>query len=134
MRRALMMLAAVSMLLGVMAAPAAANPVVFQDSVTFVDLDPCTGADQEITIDVTVWVYETADGVDVRVRKTGHTSAGYIMEHGKETFTAFDGVEMGEFEDPWRNPATGDSFVAQGRFLMIDGEVLVNDFRLVCTS
>lgn len=134
MRRILTLLAVVSMLLGVMAAPAAADPVVFEDSTTFVDLDPCSGVEQEITIYFTIWVNETDDGVDVRVRRTGHTSAGFVMEHGKETFTAFDGVEMGEFEDPWRNPATGASFVAQGRFLMVDGEVLVDEFRLVCTS
>lgn len=133
MKRVLTLLAVMMVLLGVMAAPVAAHePVVFEDSVTFQDFDPCTGELQTITINFRIWLLEDEDSVVARVRRTGHTDGGYVMAHGWETFFASDGLVQNQFEDPWNHPETGHKFGAAGRFLEVDGEVLVNDFVLIC--
>lgn len=135
MRRTLTMLAVMIMTLGVVAAPALADgEFTFTDTDTFEDVNPCSGETITITIEFLVQIHEHPDDFSVRVRRTGSTSDGFIMAHGSETFSAVDGVEQGEFMDPWNNPATGDKFVAQGRFLAIDGEVVFEDFRLECRT
>ncbi|REK10348.1 MAG: hypothetical protein DWQ40_12880 [Actinobacteria bacterium] len=117
------------------AIPALADePIEFTDTVVFEDLEPCSGELQTITINFFVSIHEHDEELIVRVRATGHTSAGYIMEYGRETFLETGTTAEGEFLHPWINPATGDKFVAQGRFLEVDGEVLIDDFRLVCRS
>lgn len=87
-----------------------------------------------VTIDLLIEIREGEDEFMARVRRTGHTSDGYFMEFGKEVFVAADGSESGFFNDPWVNPDTGQRFVAQGRFAAQDGEVLMDDFRLVCRT
>ncbi len=68
----------------------------------------------------------------VRVRRTGFTDGGYVMAHGWEKFFATDGLVQNQFEDPWNNPETGHKFGAAGRFLEVDGEVIMDDFVLIC--
>lgn len=135
MRRALATLAVVSVLVSVMAVPALADdPIVFRDQAVFDDINPCSGELMTVTLDLLIEVRESEDVVTVRVRRTGHTSDGYLMNSGFEFFVDADGSIYDSFTDPWINPATGESFVAQGRSLEVDGDVLVDDFRLVCRS
>jgi len=135
MRRIVTFVAVIAMTLGMIAAPAAADgEFTFTDSETFEDVNPCSGETISITINFLVQVHEHPDDVFVRVRRTGTTSDGFIMAHGFETFSAVDGVAQGQFDDPWNNPETGDKFVAQGRFLEVDGDVVFDEFRLVCLT
>lgn len=135
MRRVVTLLAVVLTMVGVMAAPAAADgEVTFRDSVTFEDINPCSGEVHTITINFLVQVHEHPDDVFIRVRSTGYTDSGYIMAHGSQTFSITDGVFQAQFDDPWNNPETGEKFGAAGRFLEVDGEVIVDDFVLICLS
>ena len=118
-----------------MAVPAAADdPIVFRDQVVFDAVNPCTDELHTVTIDFLIEIREGENEFMARVRRTGHTSDGFYMNFGKEVFVAVDGSENAFFTDPWVNPDTGQKFVAQGRFAAEDGEVLVDDFRLVCRT
>lgn len=135
MRRAVTLLAVVLTMVGVMAVPAAADgEFTFTDSVTFQDVDPCTGELTTITINVLVQVHEHPDDVFIRVRRTGYTDTGYVMAHGWQRISITDGVFQAQFEDPWNNPGTGEKFGAASRFLEVDGQVIVDDFVLICLS
>lgn len=135
MRRTFALLAAVSVLVGLMAVPAAADdPVVIRDQVVFDDINPCTEELMTVTLDLLIEIRESEDAVSARVRRTGHTSDGFLMNSGFEFFLAADGSVYDSFTDPWVNPDTGQSFVAQGRFVEEGEDVLVDDFRLVCRS
>jgi len=135
MRRLLTVLATVAMMMGVLAVPAVADEAeVFTDTVTFEAGNPCSGELHIVTINFLISVHDHEDEVLVRLRRTGETSDGFIMEHGKETISEGGGVFSAQFRDPWNNPDTGEKFEAAGRFLEVDGEVIVDDFRLACVS
>jgi len=133
MRRTLTVLSLAAVFMALIAAPVSADePEVFTDQVVFEALNPCSGELHTVTLNFLISIHEHPDEFNVRVRRTGYTSDGYVMKWGKETFVASDGTEMGQFRDPWINPSTGEKFRAEARFLAVDGEVLVDDFRLVC--
>ena len=115
-------------------APALADrPFTFTDSVTFVDVNPCTGLDDEITINVEVSIHEHRNNFVVYVGRTGSTASGYTMISGTESFVANNGVERGAFVDQWRHP-DGSKFMVHGRFVFNVNqlEVLVDGFSLTC--
>lgn len=117
------------------AAPVAADPPIeFSDSVTFEDVNPCTGEPMEITINSQVTLHEGhKNNFVVHVAKTGTTSDGYVMDHGSESFVANNNVVRGSFTDNWRHP-DGSKFKAQGVFVeTVDPhDHLVDKFRLRC--
>ena len=136
MRRALVLIGAIAMLVGVMALPAAADdPEVFNDSFSFDAPNPCTGLIHTVTIDLLISIHDHgADGQFFRAQRTGHTSDGYVMTSGRERISYVNGVFDAFFRDRWHNPSNGQGFEAAGRFLEVDGEVVYDDFRLVCTT
>ncbi len=116
------------------AAPALADkPFTFADSVTFVDVNPCSGVEDEITINVEVSIHEHRNNFVVHVGRSGSTVSGYTMIAGAESFVANKGVERGTFVDQWRHP-DGSKFMVHGNFLFNanQGEVLVDNFSLTC--
>lgn len=134
MRRLLMMLAALAMLMTITAAPALADrPFTFTDSVTFIDVNPCTGHDDEITINVEVAIHEHRNNFVVHVDRSGHTLAGYDMIAGTESFVATHGIERGTFVDQWRHP-DGSKFKVHGSFAynLNQDELKFDNFRLEC--
>jgi hypothetical protein len=125
---------AVGVMIGLMAAPAAADkPVNFQDSDSFWDVNPCTGEDMYVTLFADVFIHEHPNNFVVRVVRTGTTSTGDVMDHGIETQVANGNVEAGRFTDQWRNE-DGSKFVVQGVFVfnLNRGEVQVDRFSLRC--
>ena len=135
MRRLLTIVSVMAVFMAMVAVPASADdPIEFMDQAVFDALSPCTGEMHTVTINFLISIHEHEDEFNVRVRRTGYTSDGYVMKWGKETFVGSDGTEYGQFRDPWINPATGDKFRAEARFLAVDGEVLMDDFRLVCLT
>ena len=71
MRKLLTTMAALAMLMTITAVPALADrPFTFTDSSTFVDIDPCTGHDDEITIDVEVSIHEHRNNFVVHVARS----------------------------------------------------------------
>jgi len=135
MRRLLSALATAALMIGLVAAPAVADvPEEFLDSETFEDVNPCSGELVSITIDSYVSIHEHDGTTIVRVTSTGTISDGYIMEHGRESFVATDTSVTASFMFPFVNPDLGTKFVAQGRSLVVDDEVVFDDFRLECRS
>ncbi|MFV2000548.1 MAG: hypothetical protein ACC654_09325 [Acidimicrobiia bacterium] len=135
MRRSFTTLAVAALLIGLVAAPAVADePDEFVESFSFEEINPCSGELITINIDAFTSVHDHDGTLIARLKRTGTTSDGYIMGHGRESFVEAGSTITASFNDPWVNPGLGTKFVASGRFLMVDGDILVDDFRLACTS
>lgn len=134
MRRLIKSVTVALVLVMLLAAPALANPpFTFTDSVTFVDENPCTGLDDEITINVEVTIHEHRNNFVVYVGRSGSTASGYTMIGGTDSFVANSGVERGAFVDQWRHP-DGSKFMVHGSFVFNINqlEFQVDRFSLTC--
>ena len=141
MRRTLTLLATVAILIGLVAAPAAADkpiPIGFDEPV--LDVNPCTG--EEIDLYLTFQGYEHGHLVDdalwhlfldVLVHEdnfvhqnnyvrsgaftSGHTSDGYFLDHGREHWMINDNHKNRKlvvtFHSTWSNEA-GSKFAVNG--------------------
>ncbi len=119
------------------AGPAAADkPERFEDSITFVALNPCTGLEHEVTINFDLAVHEHGERNVVNIKRSGSTNDGYQMTPGsREHVTVNTKWIIGSFRDKWSD-GEGSSFRAQGR-IKIDretGEPVRDEFDLFCTS
>lgn len=125
----------VAVLLGAvgLGAPASADaPAEFTVTNTFVDVNPCTGADHEVTIALDIREHIHANGnIVARATRTGTTSDGYVMDHGRDSFVFNGNVARGTLNDVWRN-ADGSVFQAKGVFVAKEDGVVVDRFRLRC--
>lgn len=122
------------MLSGVFAAQAGADaPVRFQDSVTFTDVNPCTGLAHDVTLNFDVSIHEHRNNFVVHVARGGSTSDGYWMINGNDSFIENKGGARGHFMDQWRGP-DGAKFRVTGTFLYNanQDEVKVDRFALTC--
>ncbi len=134
MRRTLISsLLAASLVLAV-AAPASGGPRVSitDDPMTFIDVDPCTGLEHEVTISVTFLVH-FHDGVTVaRGVRTLATSSGYVGR-GTSSFVANGNVEVFRFSDRLAD-GSGNRIRASGVFVLdlSSGTVRVDKFTLTC--
>lgn len=135
MRRMIFAAIAGAMSMTLMAAPPvlANEPVTFTDSFTFTDVNPCSGVDHEITIDVVLSIHEHRNNEVVHGDRSGTTDSGFTMIAGTESFVANGDVERVAFTDQWRHP-DGSKFVAQGQFVFSLNrlELLVDNFSLRC--
>lgn len=136
MRRSLMLLATVMVLIGLVAAPAAADQPVqdgpFQE--VFVDVDPCTGGLMEVTLNFTFFGHPGHNNNFVgRVVTTGSTDSGYVVK-GHESFVQNNnGVRRG-FKAMGRNPETGDKMQVTSRFRMVGNSPVIDSFDLRCVG
>lgn len=118
------------------AAPAAADaPVEFSDSVTFTDVNPCSGLPMKVTINNELREHQHPNNFVGHISKTGTTSDGYVMDNGVENFVANRNVVRGAFTDNWRHP-DGSKFKAQGMFVfdLTNEELRVDQFTLRCVG
>jgi hypothetical protein len=122
-------------IVGLGAAPAAADaPAEFSVTFTFTDANPCTGEEHDITITANVSEHRGHDGKFVgRASRSGTTSDGYVMDHGRDAVVFNGNNASGSLNDTWRNDA-GSIFKAQGHFLEKNGEVVIDTFRLRCIN
>lgn len=138
MRRSLTLLATVMVLVGLVAAPAAADKPTVLGPFTneFSDFDPCTGEEMDIELTFTVFEHQGHNNnFVVRLgERTGETSAGYILVGGHDGFRANTGGEFGSFKDVWRNPENGDKIQATGRFRMVGNSRVIDSFDLRCVG
>ena len=121
-------------LLGLSAGTASADrPFEVSFSEIFTDVNPCTGDEQEVTINNVVSVHEHGDRQVVHVDRTGTTSDGYVMDHGVLTFVFNGHVARQTFTDNWVD-SNGSRFQAKGSFVdnLNKGELMVDRFRLRC--
>ena len=137
MRRSLMLLAAVMVLIGLVAAPAAADKPVqlgpFQE--VFVDVDPCTGELMEVTLNFTFFEHSGHNNNFVGlVVTTGSTDSGYVLTgHNELLVQNKNGVSYGR-KYVGRNPETGDMMQATAKFRMVGNSPVIDSFDLRCVG
>ena len=133
-RRAAVGFAATLGVIGLGAAPAAADaPAEFSVTETFTDVNPCTGAEHDVTLELDIREHVHGDRAVVHLSRTGTTSDGYVMRNGQENFVFNGNVARAAFHDTWRDD-NGSMFKAQGYFVeKIDG-IVVEGFRLRCIT
>ena len=137
MRRSFTLLATVMILVGLMAAPAAADkPTESPYLDEFTDVDPCTGLEMDITVMGTFFdhVGHNNNFVGHIGERSGFTSSGYVLVGGHDNFRAHRNGVSGTFKDVWRNPDNGDKMQATGRFLEVKGAVVIDRFDLRCVG
>lgn len=134
LRRLLVVAVAGALLSTVLAGSALADqPITVTDSETFTDVNPCTGLNHEITIDVAVSIHQHQNNEVVHGTHTGSTDTGFTMIQGTDSFVANNNVARSTFTDQWRHP-DGSKFVAQGQFVFNINklELLIDNFTLRC--
>lgn len=122
-------------LIGTLAAPAAANaPVAIPLSEVFVDVNPCTGLDQTITVTGTLYVHDNDGALVVTADRTITTSAGF---EGRGTSTFVNNGEVSRFS--LRDMLVSDSGarIRAGFILVLDlatGEVKAFPGAVTCVQ
>ena len=133
MRRTLTLLATVAILIGLVAAPAAADkpiPITFTFTEGVLDVNPCTGA--EIELYLTFEGYEHGHLDDPFTQDdfahqnnyvrggaftSGYTSDGYVLDHGREHWMINDNHKnrtlIVTFHNMWSN-GEGSKFAGNG--------------------
>jgi len=136
-RRMLVVFVTVLGAVGLGAVPASADkPVQIIESFSFVDLNPCSGEDHVITINVDVSLHSHGEREVVNIRRTGTTDSGYVMNPGGREHVVNNGNFVNAwFNETWGNDA-GSKIAVKGRFkLDLDtGETLVDKFQLTCAK
>jgi len=148
MRRSLTLLATVAILIGLVAAPAAADkPTEYEinlefpaDNPYFPVTDPCTGEDMTFFITLKV-----RDHVGHKNNMTGiaqayaYTDTGYVLS-GDPDHLMIKGdpsepeLVVSGFNDSWRNPETGAKMHMQSVFIEKNGVAQVDKFRTWCVG
>jgi hypothetical protein len=149
MRRSLTLLATVAILIGLVAAPAAADKPVEYTLDLYFDADnpglplndPCTGESMEF-YDIVLVIREHQghkDGVVGIAKGYGVTGSGYVLSGSPDHLRIKGDPDDGGFvvtgfNDSWRNPDTGAKMHMQSVFIMKDGVVQVDKFRTWCVG
>ena len=109
------------------------QPIQFNDSVTFSDVNPCTGELHDVTLNFAVSLHEHRNNFVGHVRRSGSTSDGYTMINGTDSFVENSGVFRGSFVDQWRGP-DGEKFRVRGVivFNANQDQVKTDQFSLTC--
>lgn len=118
----------------VIAAPSSADrPDSFVTSVTFTDVNPCSGTDHDVTLVFDVSVHRHGDNRVVHIGRSGSTSDGFEMIAGSGTFISNGNVQHDVFTDQWRH-SDGAKFMVHGQFIgdLDGGDLQVENFRLQC--
>jgi hypothetical protein len=139
MRRLLTLLATLIVLIGLIAAPAAADKPAEIGPITngpFPNIDPCTGDLIEVTMTFTVFVHEGHNNNFVLQvgERTGSTNSGYVLIGGHNNFRANNNGESASFKDVWSNPDNGDKMQATGRFRIVGSSAVIDGFDLRCVG
>lgn len=128
--------AVAALLVTMLASPALADePVSFDDSVTFTDINPCTGLEHEITRDFTVTLHEHQNNTVVQVESTVTTDDGFEGS-GLETVALTKNFAAATFNFVVDNPDTGAKFTVKGNFKfdLRTGEFRVDRFGFNCVK
>lgn len=107
------------------------QPVQFEFSLTFSDVNPCTGLDIDITLNLVIEEHMHQNNFVAKLRRTGSTSDGFIMQNGTESFVETPNGIRGSFMDQWRGP-DGQKFRVRGVFNENHGELKTDQFSLLC--
>ena len=116
MRRSLTVLAVVSAVLGLMAAPAMADrPVVETEEVTFGGFNPCTEQDNELTVIYETRIHDHGHNSVVTSKTTGTSDDGFVLKGVEREIDSEivegTGIFHFSFKDVWRSPTTGEAYI-----------------------
>jgi hypothetical protein len=115
------------------ASPAAADPA-FEVSIveTFTDIDPCTGLEHEVTLDVTFYVHNHDDDSVARGVRSLSTTLGYTGG-GTSSYVWNGNVEMFRLTDVITNES-GDKILARAVFQadLRNETARIDKFDLTC--
>ena len=109
------------------------QPAQFEVSVTFPDVNPCTGSDIDITLNLVIKEHEHRNNFVATLQRTGSTSDGFVMQSGTESYVETPNGARGSFMDQWRGP-DGQKFRVRGVFVFNDnqGDLKTDQFSLLC--
>ena len=149
MRRVLTLLATIAILIGLVAAPAAADKPVESTQILHFDEtnsplplnDPCTGESMDyFDIVLVTRLHEGHPNNIVGITKGyGTTGSGYVLSGSPDHFTLRgdpfvpDFVAAG-FSDMWTNPVNGDKMHMHSVFVMKDGILQVDIISSRCVG
>jgi len=136
MRRSLTLLATVAILIGLVAAPAAADkPTEIPYLDEFTDFDPCTGEEMDVTVEGTIFLHEHKNNLVHRLgERTGSTSSGYVLIGGHDNFRENNNGVYVSFKEVWRNPGNGDKMQTTMRFRLVGNAPVVGSLDLRCVG
>lgn len=140
MRRSLTLLATIAILIGLVAAPAAADEPSTQVK-TYVDpdaWDPCNGESMVETIDVVSAVHKHKNNIIETAKATGSTSNGYELLRSPDIVVERADFIMTTYNKRWINTTSGDRMhTSRVVVIKIDGsdwDFKVWSPRAWCTS
>lgn len=130
-------LALVAIVLVTLAWPSAVSadrPTEIHDSVTFVDVNPCSGELHEVTLNFEIFVHENHNNnVVVHLRRSGTTSSGFVMTGNQQVVESEQGFR-GHFMDMWSD-GDGARFQVSGHVnISATGEVVAEGSKFRCIS
>jgi len=142
MRRSLTLLATVAILIGLVAAPAAADKPThwrMPDSGTFGwdDVDPCTGEAMRIDVYLEIREHQGHKNNLTGIAKGyGTTSSGYVLSGSPDHLMIRDdgAFVVSVFNDRWRNPETGAKMHMHSVFVLKDGVPHIDKHRSWCVG
>ena len=133
MRKVLSAVAIAAVLLSVGGPASADPPAELSAEVTFVDVNPCSGLDHEVTLRFDVRLHRHRENLVVTIRRSGSTSDGFEMIAGAGNVVENRNVFHETFVDQWRSP-DGAKFAVHGQVVLdLDAEEpRVDRFSLEC--
>ena len=109
--------------------------MLFDYADTFLELDPCTELEHEVTIYLTGYLHVHKNNYVLLIERSGESDAGYYMFSGKETqtYNTVNQIAKYSFVDMWR---TDDGRLWQVRGVFVVDEttfdVKVDKFSFKC--
>lgn len=134
MRKTTKALLAAAMLVTLIASPALADePSMESEVVTFTDLNPCTGSDNEITIDFGLKIHEHQSNFLLVIDSSVTTDDGFEGS-GHETFVDNGSIVTSTLNFVLDNSDTGAKYTVKSHFTfdIRHGELRVDRFRFNC--
>ena len=131
-KRSMMALAMGALMAASMAAPAAADrPDQSSDSAEGDVVDPCTGYEMEVTLDIVRFEHSHKNNFVGRIETTGTTTSGHVVVGGHDNIQENDNVEILSFKVVLRNPFDGSMYEVAG-YYRSTGNGYVDEFGLRC--
>ncbi len=133
MRRIAMLAVVASLFIGVLAAPAmAVKPVQFVDSVSFPDVNACTGENHTVNLTFNISMRENRNNTVLTFKTDAETSDGWTGG-GSQTVVANSNV-VNDTVNIWARNGEGGAYKVHGRFKvdLNTGEVLVDVTDIDC--
>ena len=109
------------------------KPVIFESSTTFLDINPCTGLEHEITINLVAKNHSHTNNILQTVSSEFESTDGFYgrgIEMSKDQFGTVNFNFVLNLNV--KNPDTGQAFRVMGRTLITGDGVVLESFQKIC--